>query len=141
MIESPRVQNKYAEHYNAVDKNDRDSADYSTSIRTTRYYLRIFFWILDRVVYTCYVVVCSLANANVGNKCWKQYCTRNGGRRRFQIDLAIQLINYAIEKEWTNFEDDTNRPKWIRQGELIRCDCDKCFFAKRVRQLVFLTRL
>jgi len=44
--------------------------------------------------------------------------------------LAIQLINYAIEKEWANFEDDTNRPKWIRQGELIRCDCDKCFFCK-----------
>jgi len=63
-IETPLVRNKYADHYNAVDKNDRDSTDYSTTIRTTRYYLRIFFWILDRVVYTCYVVVCSLANAN-----------------------------------------------------------------------------
>jgi len=93
------VQNKYADHYNAVKKNDRDSADYSTTIRTTRYYLRIFFWILDRVVYTCYVVVCSLANANIGNKYWKKYCSKNGGRRRFQIDLAIELINHAIENE------------------------------------------
>ena len=53
---------------NGVDRNDRDSADYSTSIRTNRYYLRIFCWGLDRVVHAVYVVVCFLAKGDVGKK-------------------------------------------------------------------------
>ena len=32
--------------FSAVDKNDRDSADYSTSIRTNHYYLGISFGVL-----------------------------------------------------------------------------------------------
>ena len=31
--------------------------DYSTTIRTVRYYLRILCWMLDRVVHTSYMVV------------------------------------------------------------------------------------
>ena len=39
-IPAPMAQADYVKFFNAVDRNDRDSADYSTSIRTTRYYLR-----------------------------------------------------------------------------------------------------
>ena len=45
---APNSQRDYARHFNAVDRNDRDSADYTTSLRTNRWYLRVFFWLLDR---------------------------------------------------------------------------------------------
>ena len=67
-INSPRAQKDYVEFFNAVDKNDRDSADWSTSIRTNRYYLRIFCWALDRVVHTTYVIVCALSDCGVGKE-------------------------------------------------------------------------
>ena len=41
-LDGVMAQQDYVEHFNAVDKNGHDSADYSTSIRTNRYYLCIF---------------------------------------------------------------------------------------------------
>ena len=79
-ITAPIVGRKYSESMGAVDKNDRDSADYSTSIRTNRYYLRIFCWVLDRVVYTVYVVVIFCACCGIGDPNWKRYDSKNGGR-------------------------------------------------------------
>ena len=61
----PKAQKDYVDHFNAVDRNDRDSADYSTTIRTIRYYIRIFCWTLDRVVYATYIAVCYLVLLNV----------------------------------------------------------------------------
>ena len=49
-IDAPRAQQDYSQFFNAVDRNDRDSSDYSTTIRTNRYYLRIFCWALDSVL-------------------------------------------------------------------------------------------
>jgi hypothetical protein len=43
VINCPPVQKNYAKNMNGVDRNDRDSADYTTSIRINRWYLRIFF--------------------------------------------------------------------------------------------------
>ena len=45
---APWAQKHYAKCFNAVDKTDRDGADYSTTIKTNRYYLRIVCWCLDR---------------------------------------------------------------------------------------------
>jgi hypothetical protein len=42
LIDAPQAQQDCIKYFNAVDPNDRDSADYSTSIRTNRYYLWIF---------------------------------------------------------------------------------------------------
>jgi hypothetical protein len=55
VIRAPLSQATYVEWFNAVDRNDRDSADYSTTIRTNRYYIRILCWALDRVLHACYV--------------------------------------------------------------------------------------
>jgi hypothetical protein len=55
-------------NYNAVDRNERDSANYSTTIRMNRYYLRIFCWALDRVIHAAYVVVCFLIKSDIGQK-------------------------------------------------------------------------
>ena len=97
----------------------------STSIQTNRYYLRIFCWLLDRVVHVSYVVVCWCGKDGIGGSDWKQYANdQQEGRRDFQIDLGISLLNTAIEWDWT--EED--RPRWMRQGPWIPCDCEECYF-------------
>jgi hypothetical protein len=42
-IAAPRAQADYVANSNAVDRNDWDSVDYSTTIHRNRYYLRIFY--------------------------------------------------------------------------------------------------
>ena len=37
IFDSVRAQAEYVKYFNAVDRNDRDSSDYSTSIRSNRY--------------------------------------------------------------------------------------------------------
>jgi len=49
----------------AVDINDHDSAENTVSIRTTRWYLRVFFWICDRAIFTCYNVVVYVAASGI----------------------------------------------------------------------------
>ena len=43
-IDAPAIQQNYVKYVNAVDVNDHDIADYSVSIRTNRWYLRVFLW-------------------------------------------------------------------------------------------------
>ena len=124
-LAAPRAQRDYVTFFNAVDRNDRDSADYSTTIKTMRYYLRIFCWVLDRVVHTIFVVVVALASVNIGNPTWKKYATTNQGRHDFQVDLAISLINRAIEMEW---DGESKRPDWMRQKEFVPCNFGDCCF-------------
>ena len=57
-IAGPRAERYYMTYFNAFDKNDHDISFYLMTIRTTRYYLRIFFWAMDRVVHNIIVVVC-----------------------------------------------------------------------------------
>ena len=99
IIDSVRAQAEYVKWMNAVDRNDRDSADYSTTIRTNGYYLCIFCWALDRVIHCEYCVICWLVSHGVGYKEWWRYLRSRDGRREFQIDLAISLINYTIALE------------------------------------------
>jgi len=126
VIDGPQAQAEYIKYFNAVDRNDRDSADYSTSIRTNRYCIRIFCWVLDRVVNACCVVViycvCKVGSSRV--KKWKKYQTSNTGRHDFQIDMAISLLNYGIGLDWIG----DKRPDYIQEGNFIPCDCKKCFF-------------
>jgi hypothetical protein len=133
-IEAPRAQQDYSRFFNAVDRNDRDSSDYSTTIRTNRYYLRIFCWALDRIIHALYVIVCELAKRSSTERLggefpeyWTLYSDKNGGRRRFQIDLGIALMNYGIGLDW-NGDVNTQRPRWMRRSEFVPCDCEKCFF-------------
>ena len=125
IIDGVRAQLEYTKWMNAVDRNDRDSADYSTSIRSNRYYLRIFCWALDRVVHCLYCVICWCATNGIGPKEWRRYLKSRNGRREFQIDLAIDLINYAIALDW---DGGDKRPSYIRSDSFIPCDCKKCIF-------------
>ncbi len=65
-VPGPPAQADYFHNFNAVDRNDRDSADYSTTICTNRYYIGIFCWALDRVIHATYVIVCNLSKAGMG---------------------------------------------------------------------------
>lgn len=133
-IDAPRAQQDYSQFFNAVDRNDRDSSDYSTTIRTNRYYLRIFCWALDRIIHALYVIVCELHKRSTTERLggewpeyWSLYMDKNGGRRKFQIDLGIALMNYGIELDWDG-DKESQRPRWMRQSEFVPCDCEKCFF-------------
>jgi hypothetical protein len=43
----PPVQPDSAHHFNGVDIQDKDSANYPTILKTNCWYMRIFFWCLD----------------------------------------------------------------------------------------------
>jgi hypothetical protein len=97
-----------------------------TTIRTNRYYLRIFCWALDRVIHVVYVVVCFLIKGGVGQEQWKRYLDTHSGHHDFQIDLALSIMNYGIGLQWDG--ESATRPNFMRQREFVPCDCGKCFF-------------
>ena len=55
------------------------------------------------------------------------YLDKNGGWRKFQIDLGIALLNYGIGLDWDGTKVSP-KPCWTRQSEFVPCDCKKCFF-------------
>ena len=57
-----------------------------------------------------------------------KYTKKEDGRYKFQIDLALYLINKGIELAWPDPSDASQKPKWIRQKGLVPCDCKRCFF-------------
>ena len=124
VIAGPRAQRDYVTYFNAVDKSDRDSADWSTSIRTNRYYIRIFCWLLDRVVHTIYVVVVFCVRNGLGKGDWSRYTDKNFGRPHFQVDLGLQLMNYGLGLDCKGGK----RPDYMRASGFVPCDCKKCFF-------------
>jgi hypothetical protein len=118
-IRVPQSQKQHRTYFNAVDCNDRDSADWSTTIRTTRYYIRILCWGLDRVIHTCYVIICECAKGDIGPPEWKKYLSKQNGRHDFQIHLAIALLNFAISLDWIGIGE---RPEWMRQKGFVPCN-------------------
>lgn len=132
VINCPPAQKDYAANFNGVDLNDRDCGDYSTSIRSNRWYLRIFFWSLDRVVFSCYIVASSLAKAGI-KPAWKKYLSSDGGRYDFQIDLALAVMEAGIRYDWGDVTDESKKPKWMRSQRCVPCECGKCFFCKTGR--------
>ena len=118
---------------NGVDLSDKDSAKYSTSLRTNRWYLRIFFWLIDRVVHACFLIAVFLASDTYLPE-WKVYKSKHNGRKKFQTHLGIALINKGIELDWEAPYEEETKPKWMPQtfktGKYQPCDCGICFFCK-----------
>ncbi len=122
-IQSMQSQQEYVQNYGGVNRNGRDSAEYSTTIQTHCWYLCIFFWLFDCIIHMLYMIILySLSNESS----WKKYSCKNYGRARFQMNLGLQLIKYAIEHKWTNL--DGPRPSWMRQNKFLSCNSNKCFF-------------
>ena len=51
-------------------------------------------------MHAMYVIVVAMVSADAVKPEWECYTTKNSGRHNFQVDLAMELINYAIEQEW-----------------------------------------
>jgi hypothetical protein len=79
---------------------------------------------VQMVIHTCYVVVCALVLAGIGDPEWNKYHSKHNGRHDFQIDLAMAL---AISLDW---DVKSARPGWIHQKNFLLCDCKKCYFCK-----------
>jgi hypothetical protein len=107
-VPAPRILHDYAHHMGGIDHVDRDSADYSVSLKSERFYLRIFYWILNAVIHCNYVIV-TLVSKDSGPKHneWKHYRNIHNGRFKYQIDLSQQLIEYGIRMDWIDVEDDS----------------------------------
>ena len=72
-----------------------------------------------------FVICCRLARAEVGPKQYRKYLKKDG-RFKFQVDLGIALLNYAIGAEW----DDLSKPppEWMHSKDWVPCECKLCFF-------------
>ena len=60
-------------HVNTINHNDQDSANYTVSLRINLWYLHVYLWALDHVVYLLYVVVVFFGNNEIGLEWWKLY--------------------------------------------------------------------
>jgi len=128
-IPTHKVVEDYADKYGGVDRKDRDTSDWTISVRTNRFYLRIFFWQFDATIHLMYNVAIRIPSKPE----WKErYGNKNNGRRRFQIDLALEIAAYAIQLDWEgDLDNEDGKPAWMRQRRLVPCGCGLCFFCKR----------
>jgi hypothetical protein len=124
IIRAPLSQGRYAESMGAVDNMDHDCAYYSTSLKTNRYWLRIYFWAHDRVQQAVYQIAIALAEAEVGPAKWKKYKDDRAG---FQIDLGMDVLNRGIKLSFGELEDGEERPDFMRKTPFVPCDCDECY--------------
>jgi hypothetical protein len=127
-ITCPQVQQEYAKYFNGVDKNDRDSSDYTVSLKTNRWYLRYYFYLIDHVIHSMYVIATNIAKQGLRDG-WKKYQNKDG-RYKFQIDMALALIDMGVKEDWKEGYDDENKPGWMRKHEAIPCGCNMCTFCK-----------
>jgi hypothetical protein len=129
-VSTPAVTAEYAAHYSGVDHKDRDTADWTVSVRGTRFYMRIFFWVLDGVVHAMYCIIKYVAQDK--DHPWHKY-NLNNGRFNFQMDLAHALIAKGIEMDCPNHDDlkdPKKRPGYMRKMDWLPCACNRCFFCK-----------
>ena len=109
----------------SVDVNDHNSADYSVSIQTSRWYLQVFFWLVDRIVFACFLIVC-----NMNKDEWLKYKNKHNGRRRFQIYLALSVMEHGITLDWKEPFHKDNKPGWLRRKVNVPYGCRKYYLCK-----------
>jgi hypothetical protein len=121
-VVSPPVTYEYSDCMGAVDMNDGDGANYSISIRSTRWYLRLLCWTLERAIHANFQPVVAFANGETDGNSYKEEwkgCTRkNGGLFNFQIPaisvaILVSLHGYA-RLVW--YPVTTEALSFVRQG-------------------------
>ena len=134
-VGSPTIISTYNENYNGVDRMDRDRADWSISIKSNRWYLRFYYWIIDGAINHAYITVCEIAkqrSLNGVDHPWLKY-TKRDGRKKFQLDLAHSLISRGILMDQPNaklLKEKKHRPGYMRKEPFHPCGCGVCFFCK-----------
>jgi hypothetical protein len=53
-VDSPRVISSYASTYNGVDGKDRDTSDWTISVKNHRWYLRLYYWTVDAAIHSSF---------------------------------------------------------------------------------------
>ena len=73
------------------------------SIRMCSYYLRSFFG-TDGILHTMYCIIMFLGS-EIRTQEWQGYCSKNGGHKKFQKDMAQKVIAYGIHLDWSDVMD------------------------------------
>jgi hypothetical protein len=60
-VGNPRVFSSYTSSYNGVDRKDRDTADWANSVKSHRWYLRLYYWMVDAAIHSSYLLVVHIA--------------------------------------------------------------------------------
>jgi hypothetical protein len=91
-IPSYGVTTDYSYHMNGVHHKDRDTADWTVSLKSNRFYLlRIFYWLFDGVLHAMYTII-------------KVYASDKERLWNFQMDLANDLISKGISMDWSDVD-------------------------------------
>lgn len=122
----PKIWEDYATYFNAIDCNDCESANFTTTFHTGCWYLCLFFWLFGGVIHVAFIVVCYSSREKKGPPDWDNYLSHKYGRQDFQNGLGIQLMNKA---EWTSLEEP--HPTLVWQSAFVLCSCGKCFFFQK----------
>jgi hypothetical protein len=134
-VSSPKVINTYNANYNGVDRKDRDTADWSISLKSNRWYLRVYYWMLDSVIHAAFLVVSEVGKKRSEREPdhpWAKY-GKKGGRWKFQLDLAHSLLEKGILLDCPDIgdlKDKKKRPRYMRRTDFHPCSCGVCFFCK-----------
>jgi hypothetical protein len=132
-VNSPRVISSYSSTYNGVDRKDRDTSDWTISVKSHRWYLRLYYWMVDAAIHSSYLLVVHIANKRAEinpEHPWLKYSGRNG-RMNFQMDLAHSLMEKGLLLDCpdvANFKKPKLRPRYSRKKDYHPCESDNCFF-------------
>mmetsp|Transcript_28371 Transcript_28371/g.67599 ORF Transcript_28371/g.67599 Transcript_28371/m.67599 type:complete len:1231 (+) Transcript_28371:374-4066(+) len=140
MFKAHRVIQDYINKMRGVDRIDRHMADYNISQKGRVYYRRIFYYGINAAFADMKICAQKIVEQktqqmkDVGTAYadpWKKYfAKKTAGAFDFMVDMGRALIIKGIEMDWEDIHDDTQRPKWMRQGPWKSCDCKKCFHCK-----------
>jgi len=116
----------YISYYGAVDRADRGIADFSISVRTRRWFMRVVFWYLDGFIWNIWCIVKFRMNAETpgkGDGYFDKFKKKKGAigcRYRFQLELAEQLMAYALKKAIEEAGGDRTKVGWAYNVETGR---------------------
>jgi hypothetical protein len=117
-----------ADMMGGVDHKDQDTADWTVSLKSNRWCLRMFHWMIDGVLHGACRIVCSIASDD--NHKWHKHLSKNGGRHKFQMDLGLALISHGLGMDWEEGFDEDKKPPHVRKASYVPCGCGRCFFCK-----------
>ena len=125
----PRAINDCAKFFNGVDINDHDATEHTASMQTNRWHLCTFFWLVDCVIHSTCINAIHLCKEGV-RPGWAKHANKHEGRKRFQIDAGLALMECGIRLDWEDVSNESTKPEWMRQADCMPCNCGVCFFCK-----------
>ena len=127
----------YNDFMSGVDSNDKSIALWTVSLKSLRFYLRIFYWQFDSIINAMWILVChTLSEMNESERKqdnWRQFSSKDSGRYDFTMSLGVSLIKRGLEMDWDGPPTDIKgRPAYTRKMNLVPCQCDgiQCFFCE-----------